>query len=535
MTSSRPGLAALAAAAAAAVCAPAAGAEAVVDVRYPTGAARFGGSPGAALSVVVQPRAGGDGQHGLVVEPIERNGLQSLRVRQMGLGDPAITHTPNVECGRNFLLNEVACLGAAVSIAVTGGDERDRVRLGRLQPASVGTFTCVAGTLPRLVPVTVRLGAGSDELGVGSDDHCPVGSRGGVVNGRGLEIDFAVVLTARGGSGADTLRGGPGNDELRGESGNDLLLGDAGADQLFGGAGDDELLGQTGNDRLSGGGGDDRLAGGSGDDIFLVEDAGGTDGRDRYVGGSGFDTLSYASRTVPLEITLASGSAFDGAAGEGDTVVEIEAVTGGSARDRIVGTAAEETLSGRGGDDVIDGGGGIDRLFGGDGNDHLTGGPGIDDISGGAGSDFFSLRDGEVDVVDCGPGVDTVQADLRDSLTGCELVDRTAIDDVLPGRPTLRRLSLAGRGTMVGFSCPRTAKPRCHGILRVRDPRSKVVLGSARYAFALGRRGSVRVALSAREQRLLRSRRRALVETTEESPSQIGPRGVSYLLPVVGP
>ena len=74
-----------------------------------------------------------------------------------------------------------------------------------------------------------------------------------------VDPDVVANITARGGSGDDTMRGGAGND------------------RLDGGSGDDRLLGGSGNDRLTGGSGDDYVDGGAGKDI--------------QIGGSGTNTV----------------------------------------------------------------------------------------------------------------------------------------------------------------------------------------------------------------------------------------------------
>ena len=63
------------------------------------------------------------------------------------------------------------------------------------------------------------------------------------------------------------------------------------------------------------------------------------------------------------------------------------------------------------GNDKLFGNQGVDALFGGDGSDDLwalagadVALPGVDSLTGGAGNDSFHTRDGEPDVVDCGPG-----------------------------------------------------------------------------------------------------------------------------------
>ena len=86
----------------------------------------------------------------------------------------------------------------------------------------------------------------------------------------------------------------------------------------------------------------------------------------------------------------------------------------GTARaDRLVGSSASERIRGLRGNDYVAGRGGNDCLSGGVGRDRLDGGPGGDSIN---------SRDGVRDVVRCGKGHDTVHADRRDRLVGCERV-----------------------------------------------------------------------------------------------------------------
>jgi hypothetical protein len=85
------------------------------------------------------------------------------------------------------------------------------------------------------------------------------------------------------------------------------------------------------------------------------------------------------------------------------------------------------TFRGRDGNDTFLGGPGADTADGGQGNDTLDAGPGSDFLLGGDGDDTFSTRDGFGDVVECGPGVDTVTADRVDVLSGCENVALPAL------------------------------------------------------------------------------------------------------------
>ncbi len=79
---------------------------------------------------------------------------------------------------------------------------------------------------------------------------------------------------------------------------------------------------------------------------------------------------------------------------------------GGSGADRLSGRSAQDLLFGMGRGD---------RLLGGSGNDRLAGG---------AGDDRLNALDGRVDVVDCGTGDGTAIVDRRDTVRGCERVQR---------------------------------------------------------------------------------------------------------------
>jgi Ca2+-binding RTX toxin-like protein len=107
------------------------------------------------------------------------------------------------------------------------------------------------------------------------------------------------------------------------------------------------------------------------------------------------------------------------------------------------------------------GGRGADKQYGGPGNDTIYAGRGQDEswgeagddtlwalarrdvhgrndiqgdvLHGGEGNDTFKTRDGEADVIDCGPGVDTALLDFKDVISdataqnpngSCEVVNR---------------------------------------------------------------------------------------------------------------
>ncbi|MBL8914949.1 MAG: calcium-binding protein [Archangium sp.] len=111
---------------------------------------------------------------------------------------------------------------------------------------------------------------------------------------------------------------------------------------VFGGAGDDQLTGGDGNDTLNGDTGNDTLSGGA----SLIDS-------DVFVGAAGADTVTYASRSTSVTITVGAG-ADDGAATESDDVQsDVEIVIGGSAADTFTGTAGAQEFFGGAGDDVF--------------------------------------------------------------------------------------------------------------------------------------------------------------------------------------
>ena len=207
------------------------------------------------------------------------------------------------------------------------------------------------------------------------------------------------------GAGNDTVYALVGHDKVYGDEGDDKLDGGQGNDWLVGGEGADELIGSTGSDTasyegsalgvnvdLSTGaatGGDaqgdsfssiENLTGGSMADVLRgdatanrIDGAAGNDllegrgGADVLVGGAGIDTATYASSSAGVSVDLAAGSGKGGDA-EGDTLADIENLTGSAHDDTLKGNAQANELEGGAGDDVLQGRGGADVLHGGAGD-----------------------------------------------------------------------------------------------------------------------------------------------------------------------
>ena len=169
------------------------------------------------------------------------------------------------------------------------------------------------------------------------------------------------------GDRADGTGGGGGNNIINGTSGKDKLIGTAGKDtinagngndQLYGRDDDDILKGENNNDRLYGEAGNDSLYGGSGKDQLY-----GGSGADLLDGGSGTDTADYRKSSSGVMVNLANSTASGGDA-SGDTLINIENITGSNKNDVLIGDGGKNKIDGRSGDDTIIGGAGKDTLRG---------------------------------------------------------------------------------------------------------------------------------------------------------------------------
>ena len=227
-----------------------------------------------------------------------------------------------------------------------------------------------------------------------------------------VALAFAIGLTAT--AQAKQIDGTPGNDRIRGSRQADTINGLAGDDQIGAGRGADIVNGNEGNDRIWGGRGPDQLHGNLGDDRVWGHDGNdtdfGEDGNDLMGGGRGADK-QYGG---PGNDTIYAGRGRDETWGEGG--------------DDTLWALARKDVHGR----------------------HDTRG---DVLHGGEGNDTFKTRDGEADVVDCGPGVDTALLDFKDVVAdatqqnpngSCEVINRqprakrgeNAKEDTTPSSPS---------------------------------------------------------------------------------------------------
>ena len=227
-------------------------------------------------------------------------------------------------------------------------------------------------------------GAGNDTL-LGDAIFTAFNPLDGTLQTPGLFAD-ASVFTGQV-AGNDLLEGGLGNDTLDGGAGIDtasyahasagvtvnLATGtSSGADDndtlvnienLTGSAFNDTLTGNSGANTLDGGAGADTIQGGAGDDLLI-----GGDGADSLDGGAGMNTADYSDSSAAVTINLSSGKGSGGAA-TGDTLTNIQNVTGSAFNDKLTGNSSGNVLSGGSGNDQLNGGVGADTLFGGSGSD----------------------------------------------------------------------------------------------------------------------------------------------------------------------
>jgi Ca2+-binding RTX toxin-like protein len=372
------------------------------------------------------------------------------------------------------------------------------------------------------------------------------------------KLPASVPVTVLGGPGDDVLRGAAyaeRSDHLDGGDGNDKITAGAGADVVDGGAGDDEVEGQGGTDIVRGGAGDDTLRGDAHNDPASADLLDGGPGYDAIDG----DWMVESGKHQPPIAVSEDGQANDGRPGEGDNVTGLERIylnapatlVGDDEDDeytvfntdaqpsKLVGGGGNDTLSAYDYDDTIDGGTGDDTLIGGYGNDTITGGPGKDrifaDVSSTTcsyiqcrlpqGNDTILARDGEVDQVDCGVGVDTAYVDPADSVSSCETVitdgpaptpgvDPTAA--VLTGKVRATRLRNAlARGLTLVVSAPAA------GNVEAMAKRGGRVVATGRATAPSAGKVAVRLRFTKRGRRSLgRARRARIAIAMTFSPSQ---------------
>ncbi len=152
-----------------------------------------------------------------------------------------------------------------------------------------------------------------------------------------------------------------------------------------------------------------------------------------------------------------------------DTATAPVTIAGGDGADLLTGSPNPDTLDGGPGDDTIEAGDGADTLLGGDGADELSGMGGADHLDGGAGDDHLhpdGMEAPAADVVDGGPGIDTLDLDYTSRFTSDHppvlLTLGGGADDGRPGEGDdvhgVERVDLNVGGRFVGTDGPETIR-----------------------------------------------------------------------------
>ena len=214
----------------------------------------------------------------------------------------------------------------------------------------------------------------------------PVHAIGDIEN---LTLTGTAAINATGNALDNVLIGNSGANVLTGLDGNDTLNGGGGADHLFGGTGNDtyvvdnagDIVDETGgsgidtvqssvsfsladpvhaigdienltltgtaNINATGNALDNVLIGNSGNNVLI-----GGAGADTLDGGGGTDTASYASSLAGVTVSLMTGSGSGGDA-QGDTLTNIENLTGSNFDDTLEGNSLNNVLVGGLGTDTV--------------------------------------------------------------------------------------------------------------------------------------------------------------------------------------
>ena len=321
-------------------------------------------------------------------------------------------------------------LAAAPAFAtVTASASGDTVTIVSDDTADAITVTCDAGApevneLPPtgatlactdvgLVDVAASDGAGQVNLGALTLLSFPA-LRLAFVDVEGSSLNSVTGSEARDVVHADLL------DDVSTGLGNDWV---EGAKSASGGEGNDTLREISGS-----------VQGGSGDDLIVGAPAVLIDG------GSGSDTvvIDYSAFTSQTAVGLAISDTSINAATATASIETYDVTTSDGERADTIDSrsySGRVAFHARAGEDTFRAGPGADVADLGLGNDAVDPGPGSDFVVAGDGDDTISVRDGFGDVVECGPGNDTVTADRLDVLSGCENVSLPAPETGLIAGP----------------------------------------------------------------------------------------------------
>ncbi|MBN2722260.1 MAG: hypothetical protein JXQ77_05525 [Campylobacterales bacterium] len=166
-----------------------------------------------------------------------------------------------------------------------------------------------------------------------------------------------------GSSGDDTLNGSAADEKIVGNDGNDTLdyakctkgvnvnLSIESLQDTIGGGMDtirgiENIIGSKYDDTLTGNSDNNIINGGAGNDILN--------------GGAGIDTLTYATASAAVKVSLAT-TVLQATSGSGsDIIIDFENLTGSKYNDTLIGSDEDNVISGGLGNDSLTGGGGFD-------------------------------------------------------------------------------------------------------------------------------------------------------------------------------
>jgi len=294
--------------------------------------------------------------------------------------------------GTNTASYASASAGVIVSLALQGttqdnagaGDDRLSNFQNLLGSAFADHLTGDAGDN------VIDGGSGDDVLdGGGGSNTVSYASAGAAVT-----VSLALQGSAQDtvGAGHDTLSN---FQKLIGSAFDDHLTGDAGADTIDGGPGNDVLDGGGGVDTVSyasatagvtvslmlqgavqdtGGGGHDTLTNFANLTGSAFNDTLEGDGNGNVLdGGAGTNTVSYAHAASGVTVSLALQGTAQNTVGAGtDTLSNFQNLTGSAFADVLTGDGSNNVINGGGGDDLINGGGGWDAVDGGGGSNTIS-------------------------------------------------------------------------------------------------------------------------------------------------------------------
>lgn len=376
--------------------------------------------------------------------------------------DSNATNNPGTGCAAapgGYPANTVRCpvSGTGGTVTINGNDGNDGID-GDLTEGNCGGAGCQ--TLPSNMTAIENGGDGNDDMT--APPLAPA-----TLNGGAGDDDLYALLDGQ------TLNGDDGNDELEaddqppdtgakgvtmnGGNGNDIL---AGSERPFG----SDLIIAIGIGGRSVNGGPDAMNGGAGDDSF---DPG--SGPDNIVGGDGIDLVDWSAFRGGVNVSM-DNQGNDGTTNQGANVH--------SDVENIMGTPQTDTL---------------------------TGAPGVSNfVDGQGGNDTINVGNNppDPDVVICGTGFVTINADLLDVISGSGNVACQGKVNRPPAPPAGPGITVASskiKLTSDGFAPIKvgcTGNVRCRGLIEI-DTTGGTELGSGEFVIPTGHTTTVFVPLRA--------------------------------------